>query len=118
MPAVDTASASDTVTVNAASASANLIAQDTTTQGTWIGHYGTQGYDVVGNTVSLNNFGTVSPSGESTLTWATSTTDTRALENAGGTTGRVAAAWSSSTSFSVNLNLTDGSAHDIAAVRS
>ncbi len=109
-----TASASDTVTVNAASASANLIAQDTTTQGTWIGHYGTQGYDVVGNTVSLNNFGTVSPSGESTLTWATSTTDTRALENAGGTTGRVAAAWSSSTSFSVNLNLTDGSAHDIA----
>ena len=110
----DTASSSDTVTVNPVTATATLIGHNTTTQGTWIGPYGSQGYDVVGNAVSLPSFATVTPSGESTLTWAVSTTNESALENAGGTTGRVAAAWSSATSFSVDVNLTDGNAHDLA----
>ena len=110
----DTASSSDTVTVNPVTATATLIGHNTTTQGTWIGTYGSQGYDVVGNTASLPSYATVTPSGESTLTWAVSTTNESALENAGGITGRVAAAWSSATSFSVDVNLTDGNAHDLA----
>ena len=38
------------------------------------------------------SYATVTPSGQSTYTWATSTTDPRALQNSGGT-GRIAAAW-------------------------
>ena len=110
----DTASSSDTVTVNPVTATATLIGHNTTTQGTWIGTYGSQGYDVVGNTASLPSYATVTPSGESTLTWAVSTTNESTLENAGDITGRVAAAWSSATSFSVDVNLTDGNAHDLA----
>ena len=71
----NTASSSDTVTVNPVTATATLIGHNTTTQGTWIGTYGSQGYDVVGNTASLPSYATVTPSGESTLTWAVSTTN-------------------------------------------
>ena len=65
--------------------SASFVRQDTTTQGNWIGTYGSQGYDVIGNAASLPSYATVTPTG--TLdrhTWAASTTDPRALEDAGG----------------------------------
>ena len=42
---------------------ASFIEQDTTTQGNWIGTYGTQGYDVIGNAASLPSYATVTPSG-------------------------------------------------------
>ena len=37
--------------------------QDATTQGTWIGTYGAQGYDVVGGPASLPSYATVTPVG-------------------------------------------------------
>ena len=86
--------------------------QDTTTQGNWINTYGTQGYEVVGNATSLPSYATVTPSGELPYTWTNSTTDPRALQDAGGT-GRIAAAWYSTTSFTVDVNLTDGQTHDL-----
>jgi hypothetical protein len=46
-------------------------------------------------------------------TWAASTSDPRALEQPGSATARVAAAWYGS-SFSVNVNLTDGGQHRVA----
>jgi len=107
----DLATTSTNVTVSPA-ASATLIATDTTTEGNWIGTYGNQGYDVVGSSTSIPAYATVTPTGQSTLTWAASTTDPRALQNAGGI-GRVAAAWDASTSFSVAVNLTDGQAHNL-----
>ncbi len=90
---------------------ANLVKQDSTTQGTWNGTYGTQGYDVIGSSSSLPSYATVTPSGESTYTWAASTTDPRALQTAGG--GRIAAGWYSTSSFTVNVNITDGLQHDL-----
>ena len=45
----DTVSASTAVTVNSPAASATLINEDTKTQGNWIGVYGSQDHDVVGN---------------------------------------------------------------------
>jgi NPCBM/NEW2 domain len=109
----DTVSASTAVTVNSPAASATLINEDTNSQGNWIGVYGSQDRDVVGNASSSTAYATVIPAGEATTTWAGSTTDSRALEDLGGT-GRVAAAWSSTSSFTVNVSLTDGTAHDIA----
>ena len=89
-----------------------FLEQDTTTEGNWIGTYGTQGYDVIGNAASLPSYATVTPSVQSTYTWAATTTDPRALQNPGGT-GRIAACWYSVTSFTVDVNLTDGQTHDL-----
>ena len=61
-------------------------------RGNWIGTYGTQGYDIIGNAASLPSYATVTPSGATTYTWAASTTDPRALQNPTGT-NRIAACW-------------------------
>jgi Domain of unknown function (DUF4082) len=93
-------------------ATASFIRQDTTTQGNWIGTYGSQGYDVIGNASSLPSYATVTPAGQQNWTWAANSSDPRALEDAGGS-GRIAACWYSPTSFTVNVNLTDGQTHDL-----
>ncbi len=92
--------------------SATLLKQDTTTQGNWIGTYGSQGYDIIGSSASLPSYATITPSGQSSWTWASSTTDPRALKTAAGSS-RIAAAWYQTTSFSVTVNLTDGNVHDL-----
>ena len=103
---------SASVTVNGVPA-ATFIKQDSTTEGNWIGAYGTQGYDVIENAVSLPGYATVTPSGESSSTgWPANTTDPRALQTAGGGS-RIAACWYSATSFTVDVNLTDGQTHDL-----
>ncbi len=91
---------------------ASFIKQDTTTQGNWIGTYGSQGNDVIGNAASLPSYATVTPAGQASCTWAASSTDPRALQNAGGT-GRIAACWYAPSSFTVDVNLTDGQTHDL-----
>ncbi len=101
------------ITVGTA-ATATFVKTDTTTQGTWINTYGSQGYDVIGSSssVSLPSYATVTPAGQSGYTWASSTTDPRALQVAGGSS-RIAATWYSATSFTVDVNLTDGQQHDL-----
>src|SRR5262249_1295484 len=54
------------------------------------------------------------PSGQSSYTWAASTTDVRALSKATNVADRIAATWYSGTSFSVDVNLTDTNTHQIA----
>ena len=93
-------------------ATATFLKQDTTTQGNWIGTYGTQGYDVIGNAASLPSYATVTPAGQSNYTWTTTTTDPRALQ-VPAASSRIAAAWYSATSFTVDVNLTDGQTHDL-----
>ena len=93
---------------------ATFVKTDTTTQGTWMGVYGSQGYNVVCATPSYPSYATVTASGYSTWVWSANTTDVRGLQNPNGSGGRIAAVWYTSTSFSVNVNLTDGQAHNIA----
>ena len=40
---------------------ATLVGRDTTTQGNWIGTYGSQGYNIIGNTTSYPGYATVTP---------------------------------------------------------
>jgi hypothetical protein len=89
-----------------------FLRQDTTTGGTWIGTYGTQGYDVIGGSASLPGYATVTPSGEASWTWASPSSDPRALQVPGGT-GGIAACWYSASSFTVDVNLTDGRQHNL-----
>ena len=93
-------------------ATASFLKQDATTQGSWIGTYGAQGYDIVSGPSSLPANDTVTPSGQSTYTWTTTSTDPRALQ-VPGSSNRVAAVWYSATSFTVNVNLADGQTHDL-----
>ena len=96
----------------AASGTATFIKADTTTLGTWTGTYGSQGYDIVAGPAVLPARDTVTPSKQTNYTWTTTSSDPRALQ-VPGSSNRVAAAWYSSSSFTVGVNLGDGQAHDL-----
>ena len=97
----------------APASAASFVGSNTTTQGNWIGAYGAQGYNVIGNAASYPAYAIVMPSGQSTYTWAASTSDPRALQTAGGT-GRTAACWFSDAGFSIDVDLTGGQTHALA----
>ena len=97
-----------------ASGAAAFVKRDTTTVGNWMGVYGGDGYNVLGDLAAYPAYAAVTPSGESSYTWASSTTDPRALEKASVAGERVAATWFTSTSMSIDLNLTDGNTHQVA----
>ncbi len=116
----DYTSATATVTINVTAAvttSATFLKQDTATEGNWIGVYGTDGYDVVNNPStshpnSLPAGVTITPTGVTAYTWANPSTATPALEVPGGTS-RIAAAWYASTSFTVDVNVTNGQSYNL-----
>src|SRR5262249_2836133 len=84
-------------------------------QGTWKGTYGADGYNIIGDLASYPSYATVSPSGQSNYTWTSSTTDVRALHKASaGATDRIASCWYSGSSFTVDVNLTDGGSHVVS----
>jgi RHS repeat-associated protein len=97
-------------------ASAIFVKSDTTTQGSWKGRYGAEGYALVGDAANYPAYAQVGSSGANAHVWATSTTDARGLQKAaaGSSAERVAATLYSATSFTFDLNLTDGKAHQVA----
>jgi hypothetical protein len=92
---------------------AAFTGSDTTTQGTWHPVYGADGFSVANNTQSTPSYASFALQGQSNYTWASSTTDPRALQTGSGT-GRIASTWYNSSSFSFDLNLTDGNSHQFA----
>ena len=93
--------------------SATFVTTDTTTQGTWQGVYGADGYSISQLSQSLPAYAQLSLAGNSSWTWASSTTDVRALQKPGAA-DRIAAAWYSGTIFTAGVNLTDGQTHQVA----
>ena len=88
------------------------------TQGSWKGVYGADGFylaqDPSSNNPSLPSYATVAVTGNSNYTWAASTSDPRALQKAAaGSTDRLAACWYADDSFSIDVHLTDGQAHQV-----
>ena len=113
----DFTSATATVEINvtgssaASPASAAFVNEDTATQGNWEGVYGSQGYDIVSGPSSLPSYATVTPSGESVFDWSTAIApQSLELPNS---SNRIAAVWYSGTSFTVDVDLTDGQTHDL-----
>ena len=87
---------------------------DTTTQGNWIGTYGTQGYNDLGSGVNNPTNATVTPAGQSLYTWATPPFSARqALLVPPAGASRIAAAWYSSTSFTVDVNVAAGHSYNL-----
>ncbi len=95
-------------------ASATYTGLDTTTQGTWTGKYGADGYLIASDATNPPAYASVSLTGDTLYTFAASTTDPRALQVSSGSSSRTATVYYSATSFNINVNLTDGNTHRIA----
>ncbi len=92
---------------------ASFVKSDTVTGGAWKGVYGSNGYQVLGDSSSLPAFVTVAANNCSPWTWASSTADTRALLKGASTSDRVAACWYGGY-FEQKVNITDGLTHKVA----
>ena len=103
---------------SAVAASATFVASDTSTQGSWKGVYGTDGFSLAGDGTNYPAYATVTDTGPLTYVWTASTSDVRALQKAASSTDRIAACWYTPTltagaSYSFDVNLTDGNSHQV-----
>jgi uncharacterized delta-60 repeat protein len=93
---------------------AGFVKLDTTTGGSWKGVYGLDGYIIIGNSASAPSYGTAVPTGNLDYVWIGSTGETRATQKASSATDRLAACWYSSGTFTIDVNFTDASLHQVA----
>ena len=98
---------------SAPSAVATFTSFDTGTQGTWVGKYGTDGYSLANVAASVPSYASFTIQNQLSFTWASNTTDPRALETADASQ-RIAATWYNGSSFNFDLNFTDGNSHKFA----
>jgi hypothetical protein len=108
--------ASATVTIAAsqiAESKALFVGTDAETKGTWKNVYGTEGYVIVGNSTNPPAYAEVIVNGNSQYRWSPSTSDVRALQKSA-TAGRMVECWYSGTSFTMDMDLTDGMTHRLA----
>src|SRR5262249_33878672 len=99
------------------SVGASFVKADTTTQGSWIGTYGADGYYVSQDpNVRTPCYAQVSFSGQGDYTWTGSTSDPRALQKPENPSDHTASTWytGGSGKYTIDVNLTDGAAHRIA----
>jgi hypothetical protein len=108
-----TKSGTATLSLIPPTAAASFTGLDTTTQGNWNNAYGGDGYNVIQNAVQYPSYVTVTPSGFTAYTWSSSTTAIQALQKATAS-DRIAASWYAKTSFTIDLNFTDGALHRVA----
>ncbi len=112
-----TNASSDSIT---SSAGATFTGSDLTTKGNWIGNYGSQGYEIIGDSNSYPSWLQFSASGQGVYTYAASTADPRGLVKATNNNDRVAAVWhtiplyTAGTQFDLAFNFTDGQTHQLA----
>jgi hypothetical protein len=94
---------------------ATFTGLDTSSQGTWTGKYGSDGFLIANDTQNLPAYANVSFNGALTYTWAGLTSDLRALQSYQGSTARIASCYyATNGSFTISLDLTDGAAHQVA----
>jgi len=103
-----------TAPVVTVSAAVSFVQSDISTFGSWSGVYGADGQAIEGDLIRYPSYAQVTISNAQAYTWASSTTDVRALQKASNPADRIAATWYSSTNFTIDANLTDGLTHEIA----
>jgi serine/threonine protein kinase len=109
-----TPTAAPTATPKPLGTAASFAGKDTTTLGTWRGKYGSSGYEIFEDNGSLSPGIEVAGIGESHFIWASSPTDTRALQRALDSSQRIAATWYSGGSYTIDVNISDGKQHRMA----
>ena len=110
--------ASNTTGVNASAtyqlyANPTAFTTDTTTQGSWNGAYGGDGYWIANGSTYAPSYAAINVSGASAYTWAPQTSDPRALQNGVNATTRLASAYTSN-NFDINLYFTDNLPHRVS----
>jgi len=106
------ASSACTITVNPPPLAA-FLGLDTTTQGSWKGVYGQEGWIIANDSTSLPVYATLNITGASTWSWLPSTTNPIALFKGASSTERIASTYYSGSTFTFDLSLTGG-AHQVA----
>jgi uncharacterized protein (TIGR03437 family) len=102
------------INVVAATGTVSFVQTDLTTKGNWKSVYGSEGYDVFQDSAAYPSYLQTAPAAVAMHTWAASTTDVRGLQKAASNTDRIAGSWYSGSSFTVDLNFTDGQTHQAA----
>jgi hypothetical protein len=97
------------ITVEAAAAAAVLVLTVTNAQGDWDRKIGLQGYVVAGDSTNVPGYASLNISAQ-LVTWASFTTDPRALDRRSDNS-RVAAAWFDYTNVVLDLKFTDATFH-------
>jgi uncharacterized protein (TIGR03437 family) len=92
---------------------ASFVRTDTTTQGSWHGTYGSDGYSIANDSQSLPSYANFAVQNQANWTWLPLTTDPRALQT-GSNSGSIAATWYNTPEFNLDVNLTDGQSHQLA----
>lgn len=117
--AAGTVKASSVITVNATTpppaggtGSATFVAADAATQGNWRGVYGGDGYTMAPAFTALPSYAKVTIGGPA-YTWSSTTSDPRALLLPS-SSERIAATWYGAGAFAINVDITDGQAHQVA----
>ncbi len=93
-------------------ASATFVGIDQTSQGSWEGRYGTEGYNIFGDLAKDPPYATINASNISLWQWSFNNEPQalhRVVEN-----NRVAAVLYDPTSFSIDVNMTDSQIHRLA----
>jgi hypothetical protein len=93
--------------------SAAYAGSDATSHGTWKGAYGADGYVIASDSTSQAGYATATPGG-TPYVWLPSTTDPNCLQKGASATDRIASVWYSSTSFTIDANITDGGLHTVS----
>ncbi len=96
-----------------AGSTASFVKTDGTTGGNWKGAYGLDGANIIDDASMYPTYAVVTPSFNSAWLWNNTTTDMRALQQESSTSGRIAAAWYSSSGFTIDVVFTDGKAHQV-----
>lgn len=91
----------------------SLVGPDTTTQGSWNGKFGQDGYLIANGASHMPTYGTASVSGASSYTWAGLTSDVRALQTAAGSSSRIASSYYGN-NFNVDVSVKDGTLHPVS----
>jgi hypothetical protein len=94
-------------------ATVSFVNADTTTEGNWVGKYGSNGYSIPVNATNVPSYATFTPQNQQTWTWTSASNDPRVLQSSSGAQAP-ATCWFSNSSFGFDVNFTDGKSHQFA----
>lgn len=107
-----TPSTPSTPSTPAGTVAASFAKLDVATQGNWKTIYGKEGALIANDSSVQPSYGVTSFHGASLWTWDSAPTSAAALVRQAG--NRIAATWYLTSSFTIDANLTDGKAHQVA----
>jgi hypothetical protein len=116
LPQASTTFAQTNTASKSPAASAEFLQLDSTTQGNWKGHYGSEGYVIINDATNPPPYVKVTPNDNLQNTWAALTRDASALQKPKSDTDRIAAIWYrwANDFFTINLNFTDHQPHQVS----